>query len=259
MGKHGPQKATSIQSHIQMPKLLLKRFHNENNRFYYYDVAGKFIGNKGTAESTNTEFGYYSVDTENYLSDNIETPFGKILAYIDSLDFTQEYFAMPFDFEQSTRAFIYSLLSRDPAMVSTVNKHSVFLQFLPKQSRNDFTAIIGILQAKQNDPFAEYFLTFMVNHTEVPFPIAGLYSYSINGHSIINLPISPNIAICLVHKGYAKHLMHDNGMVSMFMVELPVKIIQMNIWAFISQKKRNWGRIICPSREELARLVDNNP
>ena len=50
---------SNVNSHIQMPKLLLRRFHNDKTRFCYYDVKGRFIGTKGTAESTNTEFGYW--------------------------------------------------------------------------------------------------------------------------------------------------------------------------------------------------------
>ena len=248
---------SNVNSHIQMPKLLLRRFHNDKTRFCYYDVKGRFIGTKGTAEATNTEFGYFSIEIEHFLRDKIETPFGKILAYIDGIDFEQEYFPMTPDFEQSTRAFIYSLMSRDPAMVNEMNENSFFSQFLPTQFRHDYAAINGIALAKQNKLLSEYILTFLVNRTDIPFvlPIAGLYDYNLNGHSVINLPISPKIAICLVHEGYSDRLIHDDGTVSMFMVEFPDVIMRMNNWAFTSQKKRNWGRIICPYRDELDRLM----
>ena len=251
---------TAVQSHIQMPKLLLKRFHNQNNRFFYYDVQKGFIGTKGTAESTNTQFGYYSIETEHYLRDNIETPFGKILAYIDQVDFDQEHFAMVHGFEEITRNFIYSLMSRDPIMIKEMKANSVFAQFLPEKSRHDYAAVNGISIASKNAVFAEYILTFMVNRTDIPFvlPLGGLYDYRLNGHSVINFPISPQIAICLIHEGYAERMIHDNGTVSMFMVEYPDVIQRMNGWAFASQKKRNWGCVICPERNELERLMREN-
>ena len=257
MGSQKAKQSSDIQSHIQMPKLLLKRFHNESNRFCYYDVKRGFIGTKGTAESTNTELGYYFVATEHYLRDTIETPFGKILAYIDKVDFDQEYFHITSDFEQSTRNFIYALMARDPVMINEMNEHSIFSQFLPAQSRHDFAARNGIAIAKQNKVFADYILTFMVNRTEIPFvlPLEGLYDYRLNGHSIINLPISPTIAICLIHESYAERLIHEDGTVSMFMVEFPDVIMRMNTWAFNSQRKRNWGCVICPQRDELDRLM----
>lgn len=65
-----------VNSHIQMPKEMIKRFHNEYNLCCYYNVEGNFIGTKGPAESLNTEWGYYSVDAEHYLRDTIEPPFG---------------------------------------------------------------------------------------------------------------------------------------------------------------------------------------
>lgn len=66
-----------------MPKVLLKRFHNDNNRFFYYDIQKQIIGNNGTAKSINTQLGYYSQQTEDYFRDNIETPFGEVLTYIE--------------------------------------------------------------------------------------------------------------------------------------------------------------------------------
>ena len=98
----------------------------------------------------------------------------------------------------------------------------------------------------------------MINRTEIPFvlPLMGLYSYGINGHSIINLPILPTCALCLVHKDYAERLIHDDGTISMFMVDDPEQLKKMNLFAFQAQKRRNWGRIICPQREELDRLKE---
>lgn len=257
MSSEKPQKQTAVQSHIQMPKLLLKRFHNQNNRFFYYDVEKGFIGTKGTAESTNTQFGYYSIETEHYLRDNIETPFGTILAYIDQVDFNQEYFIMTYDFERSTRNFIYALMARDPIMIKEMRGKSFFAQFLPEQSHHDFAAVNGISIAGKQRIFADYILTFMINRTDIPFvlPLGGLYDYRLNGHSVINFPISPQIAICLIHEGYAERMIRDDGTVSMFMVEYPDVIQRMNGWAFASQKKRNWGRVICPERDELDRLM----
>ena len=100
----------------------------------------------------------------------------------------------------------------------------------------------------------------MANRTEVPFvlPLAGIYSYSLNGHSIINLPISPKLAICLLHKDCGKRLIREDGTISMFEVEFPDMIMKMNSYAFSSQKERNWGRVICPSIEELDRLIKDS-
>lgn len=247
-----------VNSHIQMPKLLLKRFHNEYNRFFYYDVQKEFIGTNGTSKSVNTEYGYYSPSTEHFLRDHIETPFGKIVAYIEKIDFRQDSFCMTSDFEEVTRNFIYALLARDPETVGEMNKNSIFLQFLPARARHDIAARNGIAFAKKNNVWGEYTLTFTVNCTEIPFvlPLMGIYSYSMNGHSVLNLPISPTKALCLVHQDYAKRLLHSDGKISMFMINNPEQLKKLNLFAFTAQKRHNWGCIICPQREELERLKE---
>lgn len=245
-----------VNSHIQMPKLLLKRFHNRFNKFFYYDVREGFIGTNGSAKSINTEYGYYSASTEQFLRDYIETPFGQIVKYIENIDLSQDYFRLTPDFEETTMNFVYALLARDPDTVGEINKNSIFLQFLPARTRHDIAARNGIAFAKKEKLFSEYILTFMVNDTETPFvlPLMGLYSYSINGHNIINLPISPKIALCLVHKSYVSRLLHDDGTISMFMVNTPEQLKKMNDFAFAAQNRHNWGCVICPQRDELDRL-----
>ena len=252
-----PNLNSGIRSHIQMPKLLLKRFHNQKNQFFYYDVKKGFIGTKGTAESINTELGYYSLDAEHYLSDHIEAPFGKILSFIDKLDFDKGYFQLPSNFEYTTRSFIYSLLSRDPLTLRSFNKHSIFSQFMPDQTVHDLIALNGISTAFSKNIFSEYSLTFMVNRTKIPFvlPLSGLYNYKIADYNIINLPISPMICICLLENAYATQITNEHGEISMFSVDSPEIIMRINTWAFRGQKNRNWGCVICPERDELDRLL----
>lgn len=261
MGNTMQESSGLVNSHIQMPKLLLKRFENKYNKFCYYDVQKGIIGTKGTSESTNTEYGYYSHSTEEFLRDHIETPFGKLIAYIENIDFSQNQFCMPTGFEEVTRIFVYALLARDPAVVREIDNNSIFSQFLPARQRHDLAARNGIAYAKSNSVFSEYILTFMVNCTEIPFvlPLMGLYNYSMGGHSVINLPISPTKALCLVHRDYASRLIHDDGMVSMFMVDDPEQLKKMNTPAFAAQKRHNWGCIICPQRKELDRLKNMEP
>ena len=245
-----------VNSHIQMPKLLLKRFENEYHKFCYYDVQKGFVATGGTSESTNIEYGYYSHITEEFLRDYIETPFGKIIACIENIDFSRKQFSVTTDFEEVTMNFIYALLARDPSVVGEIEKNSIFYQFLPTRQRHDLAVRNGIAYAKRNNMFGEYILTFIVNCTEIPFvlPLMGLYNYSMGGHSVINLPISPTKALCLVHRDYASRLIHDDGMISMFMVDDPEQLKKMNTFAFLAQKHHNWGCVISPQREELDRL-----
>ena len=257
MSTHAGSPKTVINSHIQMPKLLLKRFHNEKQCFFYYDVQADYIGKNGKAKSLNTEHGYYSIETEHFLRDEIETPFGKILTYIDDIPFDKNTFSMPPDFENTTRRFLHSLMSRDPLMHDEINHQCVFTQLLPAQARRDYSAVVGFSLAQQESLFSEYLLTFMMNNTCVPFvlPISGVYSMGWDGHALLNLPIAPHLSLCFFHASYASQLIQADGTTSMFVVDNPEIIMKMNSIAFASQKKHNWGYVICPYKDELERLT----
>lgn len=67
-----------IKSHVQQPKLILKQFCNENGELYYYSFTEDTI-NKGHPKTLNTKMGYYSAETESFLSRSIETPLGEAI------------------------------------------------------------------------------------------------------------------------------------------------------------------------------------
>ena len=247
-----------VNSHIQMPKLLFKRFHNTNNKFFYYDVVGNYIGKNGTAESTNTELGYYSVDTENYFRDNIETPFGKIVSYVEKVGFEKERLSVESSIKDTVKNFLYALIARSPSLVRSMKEESNFIELLSTRGQHDYVARVGIGIAKEQKVFSEYIVTFLINRTDVPFVLSvdGMYNYSLNRHSVINLPISPSAAITLIHENYSSRVFHDDGAISMFDINERDKIMSMNEYAFTAQLKHNWGRVICPEREELNRLKE---
>lgn len=139
-----------VKSHIQMPKEVIKRFHNQYNLCCYYNVEGDFIGTKGTAESLNTKWGFFSVRAEHYLGEKIETPFGKVLAYIDSLDFNQNSISVNSDCEETVRDFMYSLISRDPVFMQEMGAEGNILSFFPEQMQHDYVAINGYNAIKRN-------------------------------------------------------------------------------------------------------------
>ena len=65
-----------INSHIILPKFLLKNFEIDHS-FWYYDIDGYYIA-KGYASSFNTEKGYYSEEMEQILNSTVETPFSNL-------------------------------------------------------------------------------------------------------------------------------------------------------------------------------------
>lgn len=250
------KKNNAVSSHIQMPKLLLKRFHNEYNRFYYYDVKNKFIGKNGTAESINTELGYYSVGMEHYLRDSIETPFGEMLSLLEKTSFNNQTLAMPSSFETTTKNFLYALIVRGPKFENQMNEAEDWLQIFTQQEQHDFIAYKGIDIAKENNLLSNFIVTFMINETDIPFVLSmdGLYGYSFNNYLVLNLPISPKITVSLFPKHYSNRVKQKDGSISMFQINKSDDVMIMNQASFLAQIKRNWGYVVCPQKEELERL-----
>ena len=71
------------------------------------------------------------------------------------------------------------------------------LPLLRAQIQHDFISKNGIIIAQENDLLSEYIVTFMLNKTTIPFVLSmdGIYNYTLNGHSVINLPIAPNVTV----------------------------------------------------------------
>lgn len=248
-----------IDSHIQMPKLLLKRFHNKYNFLCYYDIAEKIVKTRGTAHSLNTSFGYYSDETERFLSEKIETPIGRIFKYLDDVGIeTKSIISAHSDIRDTIIDFIYALIARAPNFHKQMCTEDSVLNLLTPQERRDTIIKAGIAIEKEACIFSEYIITFLFNKTNIPFVLSmnGIYQYTLNGFPVINLPISPYVAIFLVHKNYSKRFIHSDGAISMIEFNNPEDIMLMNDQAFQSQQKHGWGYVVCPERDELDRLVN---
>jgi len=198
---------------------VLKRFEDDTNRFFYYDVKNRFIGSNGHAKSLNTESFYYSLETEEFLNKYVETPFSELLQIIDKIDFNSESFNGPIEIEKLVKRFIYSLIARSPQMISETSNHSLFFLLMNPRDQHDYAAQAGIRLAENNNILQDYFVTFAVNKSQTPFILSmyGLYSFSYNRIPTVILPVSPKIAIMLVHSEGRAFFIKDN-VVSMLLI-----------------------------------------
>ena len=247
-----------MQSHIQMPKCVLKRFENQNERFYYYDVKKGIIGNNGHARSINTEFGYYSQNTEGFLRDYIETPFSELLCQIDRIDFDSVPFSKPSDFDVRVKRFIYALISRSPQMMSGIKKSSFFFQLLPDRDQHDYAAAKGIELAEQLNVFGDYFVTFAVNKSTMRFilPMCGLYNFKYNEIDTLFLPVSPWLSIALVkNDGAGLFIRGDEA--AMFLISDNNQATWFNKRALSAQKQAGSGYVVSPERAALELCIGN--
>lgn len=241
-----------------MPKLVLKRFENVKHELFSYDVITKRI-TKGHAKTINTEKGYYSEGMETILNRDIETPFSKVLKYVDSIDYESDSFGLFPGFEKAVKDFLKALYVRNPMNVDDMEKQSDFFQLLDVQSRHDVAVWMGMEEVNDQKLFAPFIPTFSVNRSSVPFvlPICGYYGFTHNGIKHLNLPIDPWTAITLIDKHRVDTITKD-GLVHIYLITAEKQTDQFNRLALENQRSLQYGSVVSNSREILERLINND-
>lgn len=236
-----------------MPEFLLKRFENPERQIYCYDIANESIGIKDS-KSINTEIGYFSEAVEKSLNQSIEQPFSSLLRYIDKIDFDSSGFVLKRGFVEKTRMFMNALLARDPTVYKEMRNTSVYLQLMDEQSQHDLSVMTAIEEIQKIGLFNEYYPTFTVNKTDIPFvlPLCGFYWFNRNKN--INLPISPQIAITMVDKEMLDRLVW-NGKIRMYLVAKETEANRLNYFAYHEQKKQGRGIIVSKDIGPLEKMV----
>lgn len=237
-----------VKSHIQMPCFILKKFEDEKHKLFYYNVKKDKI-ESGHAKSLYQEYGYYSADTEAFLSRYIEGPLGKIAKFIERTDFSAPV-QVPPNMHDIIMKYVHALIARGPFMLSLIDQNSVFFQFLHQRQRHDLAVREAFELAQAGGLFSEYFITFMVNSTDLPFvlPTGGLYTFK----NIINCPITPSRAVTLVKKGssVASELL-DGDTCRVFLANFKEHIMKMNVRAFSEEIRKDKQYIVAPQQAVL--------
>ena len=239
-----------------MPKCILKNFQNRNNRLFYYDVKENHIGKNGSANSINTEKGYYSKDTERYLQEKIETPFSKLLKQLSEIDFNSESFILPPSVDSCVKSYIYGLIARDPQMVLEADENSLFFCILSKENQRNIAATLGHQLAQQKKLLDPFLVTFAVNSSQEPFilPTCGLYALKIGHINYICAPVLPTLAIMLTEN--SSSIICQDGAIKMYAVERETDIRFFNRCALKAQIANKCGYVVSPTKEPLQILLE---
>ena len=71
-----------IDSHKYIPKVILKHFQNKNGQIFLYDFKNKKII-RTNCNDINVEYGFYSLEMEEYLNKDIEQRLGILIQVIE--------------------------------------------------------------------------------------------------------------------------------------------------------------------------------
>ena len=246
-----------INSHIQMPESVLKRFENSHHQYYYYDVSKQFIGNHGHAGNTNTQRGFYSIDTEAFLSANIEKPFGDLMKTIDEINVDPPQGHIDAAFDYTAKRFVYALVARNPDNIERIKDYPFLTEILTECEARDAGMMSGFAAEVERDFLAGFGTTVAVNTTEVPFilPTCGAYYVQMRGIMHIALPVTPQKAIVFEGERGADAIIHA-GIVHPYRVDDISAVQVFNEAAFSAQCRYGNGYVVSPDKTALTRALE---
>lgn len=248
----------AVDSHIQIPKCILKHFSDNSHRVFYLDLETEHIG-LTSAKKLGTEFGYYSDAQEKFLSKEIENPLnllaGKVRRWHNQNEETLE---LPVSEETVLKRYIASAMSRSSLALESMEKsRGIYSRlFLSNQQIHDFIATFGI--EKDNSIYQaikDYYLVVLVNKTSINWvvPRNCFYTVESKGCDCIVAPISPQCALCLFPPKYAEKI--ANSISYRFgVVDNPEQIEKMNVQALIYEYIFNRTFVASASKKELEYL-----
>lgn len=193
----------AVDSHIQLPKGILKYFTDLDNQVWYLDVDTCEIDSKG-ASVLGAKYGYFSDDVETYLQKYIENPITQVNAHVRKC-LANEPSSLKFSARTTERLrnFVIAAMARSnlakQSLLSTLSSPS------PKHDRKYNDALIkkGMTHFCADQSFLRgYTIGVIINKTQHPLVTLRNCFYTLDRgdyHSII-VPISPTAALALHSK-----------------------------------------------------------
>lgn len=202
----------TMNSHIQIPRFLLRNFEDQEGTLYQLDAKSMII-NRGHARTINTKKGYFSNEIENMMQQYFESPFSKLLKSIQNPDSDTSHYDVPDDFEKIIKKFVLLTMARTPEMYESIVSNAVYARFVSvnEDDKADI-AVETCMTLGVETVFDSFTIAFLHNRSVVPFvlPICGLYNAPFMRHSCMVYPMTPHFAILLI-KGTPPELIDDKG------------------------------------------------
>ena len=249
-----------MKSHMQMPKCVLKQFTIKEgtlkNKLYLYDFNTKDF-RLSTPDGVNTCEGGYRDEVENELSGKIESPLGRLIAFVKSEEFEKQQFSLSKNLNEAIYNYIYALIARSPQMLQQVKEQSIFSDLYTEQDFRSLTVLMGLMTANEEKLFKKYTPTFFMNNSNVPFilPLCGAYAVgNSSGEQWIQMPLTEKVAVRLLDNRFLDKYV-NNGKLARFSTSNHEVIQQLNQMAFLEQSKKG-GCLISSSKEALEDAIN---
>lgn len=192
-------------SHVQLPRSVLQQFADPSGRVFYLNLETGHIGMTGPRK-LGTELGYYSDAFEEYLSKEIESPFGSLAERVRNfIKPGTDTLVLPKEEETVLKRYVTAAMSRSKLAEEAFHQSSYTASFCTPQSNHD--ALVGFSIHHNGgvaELFEDHFMIILENKTDVNFVIPRncFYTLPSGGKECIVVPLSPVCALCLCPVDY---------------------------------------------------------
>lgn len=248
----------AVDSHIQIPKGVLKHFTDHSGRVYYLDTKTEHIG-LTAAKILGTEYGYYSDKHEQFLNKEIESPLMKLGRKVRRLlDDESLTITLSKGEETVLKRYIATSISRSYLALNSMQKATgKYSQLLfSAQQKHDFISAFG---ATQNGSvyytFENHYLVVLINQTDVNWIVPRNCFYAVSSQVLecIVAPVSPRCALCLFPPEYAEKNV-DSLQYRLGVVNDPTFAVTMNKRALLYEYIFNQTFVASATKNELEQL-----
>lgn len=217
----------AVDSHVQLPKLVLKNFKTGDN-LYYLDTTSNEI-KKSSAGKYNTSFGYYSLEFEEYLSNTYEKTISDLIQLFIPFINKEVTTVTLGNLEKKVNELFFMALIRNPKRIKEINEYSLTSQLFEGGYNAEFLAISN---NKEKTEFIKGFTPVpLINTTNKNLvTIKGFFSnlYIDGGIECMVMLLHPKIAIALVPNNYYKEMIKEQGEQTYLQLNSEKALIKMN-------------------------------
>lgn len=228
----------AVDSHVQLPKTLLKNFRTGDYLYFIDTTKNKIF--KSSAKNYNTEFGYYSLFFEDYLNNNYEKIITEIieksLLFIENKEQSVSFK----NWNENINKLFFMSIFRNPKQIKNINKNSAFSQLFDKGYEPEYIAYFG--EEMKNNFIKGYKAIPIVNKTEkniitLKSLVANLFIDG--GVEAMVMSLHPKFAIALVPNQYYDEMVKEQGQQTYMLMNNESEIKKLNKQIYNTAKFHN--------------------
>ncbi len=244
-----------MDAHIQMPKLILKNFVDIYGAFFYFDFSDGRV-KKGHPKTFYTEENYYSENVEKFLGSVVESPLGRLVAYLKETSFEPNE-CPPQNYVEVARMYLLSLIGRSPKFAEEEPHGTIYYQFTNGfsnyQKRN--LAASTVIMREFFEGKRRFKISFMDNTTSetLVLPTGGLTQYG----AVVISPVTPFRAIVFEPiLSEQEETEYDRNVIDLYCISETKTVHEINIESIRQEAKRDRKYVVAKTREYIQCLRD---